>query len=447
MSMIFYLGYNDKVYLFGDTRVSATINGESFFIRDGFEKIRVYGDKIVFCMGYLPVVEEFFKIIKPDHQVSDIQQLAKTTFMKYQQGELGVYVLTIDKYGRYLLHTMGNQYDFEIMTDTIKNRDIAAAGANSDKALDYACKFLGKMNPFEIIYKAYEHVIDEKVGGQMIVYEYDANDKINPITKKYVRQLEDSRPIRRFNTHATLDGQAKFKKVSITDGNDTVLMDSTTKKFYMNNWDIEGIGSLFGQYIQTGTLTAEDGFINDLTVTALKTLDKSDTIGASVDYVEAKDDYIKFITGTITDRIQAKDAGGNLLYWTDANKTQLTTEPTSYPFYQLEFNPIEKMSIFLEGEGVSSYPKIVLGTGDGVTSLSGKSVIEKPNQKLNIVYHQSNTESMRQIELADIGITIKSEGGKIVIESTNDDIEIRGKNINLSATSNINFNGQQYNYS
>ncbi|MFC5401486.1 hypothetical protein [Cohnella soli] len=441
MSMIFYLGYDDKAYLFSDTRMSAVHNGINYYLGDGFEKARAFRDKtIIFCMGRLDAARRLFEQLPcTDLDLNEIKRIATEIFKDYNGDELGVYVMTVDASGQYVIHTMASEDDFKIMTDTVKNMDMAGAGANSEKALDFASTKFGKMQPIEIVKESYRHVADEKVGGELIMYEIDASSNPNITIKRSSSTITDSRPLRRLRAHAMMDGTAKFRKMQLTDGNSTMLMDSETRKLYINNWDIEGVGALDARFMQTGTLTVADGYINDLTVTRLKTLDKSDSIGDTVDYLQAQDNYLKWVTGTITDRQQAKDANGTLLYWSDATKKQITTAATAFPFYNLTFSPVEKMSFFLEGEGLASYPKMILGTGDGVSPTSGKAIIEKPTTKLDITYHRSNSGAIRQVELADLGITIKADGGKIVIESTNDNVEIRGKNVNITASDTITF--------
>src|SRR5690606_4429245 len=115
-----------------------------------------------------------------------------------------------------------------------------------------------------------------------------------------------------------------------------------------------------------------------------------------------------------------------LLYWTDSNKKQITTNETAYPVYELEYNPVDKMSIELVGEGMSSHPKITMGAGDGVTATSDKAIIEKQSGTLDITYHRSNTGALRAITLDNVGITIKAEASGVVT--------IEGRNINIAAT-------------
>ncbi|MNW54504.1 hypothetical protein D3C74_321060 [compost metagenome] len=116
----------------------------------------------------------------------------------------------------------------------------------------------------------------------------------------------------------------------------------------------------------------------------------------------------------------------------------LTTNTTAYPFFNLTYDPVDKFKLYLEGQGVDSYPVMELGRGDGATANSAKAIIAKEPNNLNIKYHKSNTGEVRAITLADHGITIKAD--------SNGDILIEGKNINIKASENMNFEGQSYNF-
>lgn len=440
MSMIVYMGYEGKLWVYSDTRVSATgKDGLDYYIHDNFEKAKIINNMIVVGMGYLPAVKYVFEHFdRSDRQIHDLEQITKDAYDIYGN-EIGMYIFTCDTNGVFWVYTISNLLDFKAQKERIRNNDLGVAGANSDEALQYIYMQLSKrVRPHDAILAAYQHVADEKVGGTCVINQLESVDSFTRKINRYKYKIDDKSPLRQYNLRATMDGRAKFKKVQITDGSNTALLDSDTRKFYLNNWDIEGVGSLGARFIQAGTLTADDGFINDLTVNALKTLDKSDSIGESVDYVHVKDNYLKLTTGTITGRDQAKDNNGNLLYWTDQSKTMLTTEPTAYPFYNLTYDPVDKFKLYLYGQGVDSYPVMELGRGDGVTPNSAKAIIKKEPDNLNITYYKSNDGAVRKVVLGDMGITIKAE--------SNGDITIEGKNINVRATCDVKFEGLKYDF-
>ncbi|OAB31183.1 hypothetical protein PMSM_20915 [Paenibacillus macquariensis subsp. macquariensis] len=435
--MCFYLGYDDKAMIFADTRISTEKNGISYYLKDGMEKLRQFGNKVVFCGGDLNIANLVFNFIDDQCSIEDIQEVAIDCFGTSKR-ELAVYVMQ-QANNKYHMYQMASQDGFKIDHSVIEDYDVGVSGANCDEALEYFGNRMGQMSPLDAIKQSYQHVADNKVGGELIIYTLSGGD-----ISKEIFDIEDNKPLRHWKdhhsvSHIDMSGQAIFKKVKITDGNNTMLMDSTIRKFYMNNWDIEGVGSLDAQFIQAGTLTAEDGFINNLTVNALKTLDQSDAIGDSVDYVYAKEKYIKLVTGTITNREQAQDGNGNLLYWTDGNKTMLTTQSTSYPFYDLTYDPVDKFKLYLQGQGVDSFPVMELGRGDGVTATSARAFIQKPADGLGISYHRSNTGAIREVELTDIGITIKAhDNGSITIEGKNVSVVAHDK-ISLSAPNGYDF--------
>lgn len=440
MSMIVYMGYEGKLWVYSDTRVSTTgKDGLVYYIHDNYEKAKVYNNMIVVGMGHLSAVKYVFdQFDRSDRQIHDLEQITKDAYDIYGH-EIGMYIFTSDTNGVFWVYTISNLLNFKTSKERIRDTELGAAGANSDKAVEYIYKQLNKrIRPHDAILAAYQHVADERVGGTCILNQLEAVDSYEYHIHRYKYSIKDTKPLRNYNLHASLDGRAKFKKVQITDGKNTALLDSETRKFYLNNWDIEGIGSLDAKFIRAGALTTDDGFINNLTVNALKTLDKSDNIGDSVDYVHVRDNYIKLTTGTITGRGQAKDSNGNLLYWTDAIKTMLTTEATPYPFYNLTYDPVEKFKLYLNGQGVDSYPVMELGRGDGVTANSAKAIIKKEPDNLNITYHKSNDGAVRKVVLGDMGITIKAE--------SNGDITIEGKNINVKASGDVKFEGLKYDF-
>ncbi|WP_435921282.1 hypothetical protein [Paenibacillus sp. DYY-L-2] len=437
--MIVYMGYSGKLWVYSDTRVSTTSkDGLTYHIHDNYEKAKAYHNKIVVGMGHGAAVKYVFEQFDQSNQeIKDLEQITRDAYDFYD-GEIGMYVFTSDRNGKFWVYTISNLLDFRTSKERIRDNDLGAAGANSGEALEYISKMFNKRTrPHDAILGAYKHVADEKVGGKCIVYQLDYGNYKCEINR-YDYLIKDTKRLRQYKLNADMAGKAKLKKVQITDGINTALLDSESRKFYLNNWDIEGIGSLDAKFIQAGALTVDDGFINNLTVNALKTIDKSDSIGDSVDYVHIRDNYMKLTTGTITGREQAKDSNGNLLYWTDASKTMLTTETTAYPFYNLTYDPVDKFKLYLYGQGVDSYPVMELGRGDGATTNSAKAIIKKEPTNLNITYHKSNDGAVRQVVLGDLGITIKAE--------SNGDITIEGRNINVKASGDVKFEGLKYDF-
>jgi len=244
---------------------------------------------------------------------------------------------------------------------------------------------------------------------------------------------------------------------------DVVLIDAEQRKLYLNNFDIIGAGTITAQYIIVNTVTADDGFIANLTVNKLKTLGKIDTVGMYVDFINAENNTAKWITGQITSRAQATTNDGTPLYWTDASKSMVTTKVTSYPVYNLNINKHEKLIIGFDGTGLGAYPYIQMGEGSG-TGNKGKSFIYKYTDLWEFTYYARVTEYERNIFFEDSQIRIFAENGAVVLEhSTGSKISISengnsiliqlhngssvtlsttGLNMNITGAININATGQ-----
>lgn len=215
---------------------------------------------------------------------------------------------------------------------------------------------------------------------------------------------------------------------------DTLLIDASQRKLYLNNFDVEGVGRLDAQNIIVNNLISGEAIINDLTVNRLKTLPKNLNVGGKIDYIEAQDNYIRWITAAINGRTQAKDYNGRLLYWTDAEQKYATTLATAYPMYEYSIaNKEIKREISFMGSGAQATPRDIIGAGDGGVNNStdgkhdsAKVYIEKGNGYYNQAYYSSNYAKKRSLELRDDRIDIYSEEGMVLISSK--DYEVFAEN-------------------
>jgi len=446
------------------------------------------------------IIDDFKR--QEQRTLDNLQKLIKFWFDKYiearpfaKQRLMNGHVFNLTliaqyKNGRTKMYEISQQNNFNIQEYKVSGNQylINSVGVHYKEASKLMSKFISKgKSLFEALCEVYNKLSDEEVGGILEAYIVDKNG-IKTFFKKQIKEKKNIRWMKREPYEFTeaikeqilrhgmiagsslvigennsvlkmfpnqglwlghsefteapfsvdLRGHMKAKSAELIGPAGRVLIDTDTGTLFLNNFNLQGAGKIDAQLIQAGTMTTDSGFINDLTVTRLKTLDKSDQIGQSVDFVEAQDNYISFKTGIITSRIHALTPEGFPLYWTNDSKTKLTTEITPYPFYNLTFEPLEKLKIYLEGQGIESYPIIQLGAGDRITETSGKGYIIKPEGKLDIVYYSSNIGRERRISLDDSGIVIRVEG--------NGDITIEGRNINFKASQNINFDAQLYNF-
>ena len=203
---------------------------------------------------------------------------------------------------------------------------------------------------------------------------------------------------------------------------DEVLLDASTKKLYLNKWDIEGVGKLVAEMLAVNTILADKTYVNNLTVNKLKTLGKDADIGSYQDFIDIQDNFIKFITARVSTKVQSEDSKGRKLWWTDSTKQILTTEDTGIIAYAYGFDDIkEKRVISFKGSGAAALPLDTIGEGDGGAEKngykSGVAVVEKFNGGYKTVYAASNTADERSLELSDDGFLINSEKEKVSISS------------------------------
>lgn len=216
----------------------------------------------------------------------------------------------------------------------------------------------------------------------------------------------------------SMDGTAKFKKLLVTDGNNTLLIDSEKKKFYANEWDMVGLGAIDAELIAANMLSVQDGIISNLTAGRLSTLTNA-ALNDWSNYIRIEGNSIKYITGKVKpgSGVQKTLPDGRPLYWVSDKQTGLmTVEPTAWPVLVYEMDEKVKQEITFEGSGDQAEPKRIIGLGDG-TPNGSKAVESKYKGGYKISYGASNTGKDRSVDLADDGIIVNSEGGKTMIST------------------------------
>ena len=128
---------------------------------------------------------------------------------------------------------------------------------------------------------------------------------------------------------------------------------------------------LFADYIQSNTavtevLYANEGRIARLTVDHLLT---GDFLSGDeyIYFIEAKDQYLKFIIGTRRDdlpMVQYTDIDGGLLYWDSADHNYMTSNETEWPVMVYVYDLMTKLQMDFEPDDSGTMvPKIILGAG------------------------------------------------------------------------------------
>ncbi|MBE1446085.1 hypothetical protein [Paenibacillus sp. OAS669] len=214
-------------------------------------------------------------------------------------------------------------------------------------------------------------------------------------------------------------------RLRIISNNGDMLIDGNERKLYLNKFDIIGASTITSEHIITNTITANEGYIADLTVNHLKTLVKDGNVGEYVDYIDIMKNEARWITGQIIGKTPAVDSKGNALYWKDAEKKYLTTEVTPLVAYKYETKDTEKLKFAFQDSGIASYPYSVWGAGDGYIENTGTSFgdsargyIYKLPTEFHLKYNASNSGDIRDVVLHDFGLDIISNNGEIKLSGS-----------------------------
>lgn len=231
------------------------------------------------------------------------------------------------------------------------------------------------------------------------------------------------------------DGTAIFNKLIVKDKDNKLLIDSEKKTIFMNGFDIVGAAAIHADLIAAKMVTADDGFISDLTAGRLTTLTNAPE-GNWSNYLRISGNSAKWITGMAGRGTHAKLPDGRLLYWVNSNRQgQMTTEVTQYPAMYYEMDDKVKMIIDHTGIGDSANPRIIMGLGDGQVIdpaiddgeenvRSARAFLTKYQGGWKVSYYASNNGNERSVDLSDDGIVVKHSGGYTIEISNNDGIKM-----------------------
>lgn len=177
----------------------------------------------------------------------------------------------------------------------------------------------------------------------------------------------------------------------------------------------------------TNELYTDYGWIADIVVDWLRTdhcraerFLQGDT--SQLDFLNIHDEEIKCISATpVEEQTEQMCFNGVSYYWTDAEKTQMTTEPTQWPVMSYKYSELTKLaikfeSITLSNGATSVMPVIILGAGTGQGD-AGKAFIYKDADGLRIKYCTSGGGTV-SVALDDSGQLKKTVGEAVgVVEA------------------------------
>lgn len=239
-------------------------------------------------------------------------------------------------------------------------------------------------------------------------------------------------------TWIKMDGTGIFKKLIVKDKDDGLMIDSEAKKIFMDNWDLVGAGMVDTELLAANLVSAEFGYISDLTASKLSTMSRS-AINAYANFINIEKNNIKWITGKVVQGEQKKLSDGRLLFWLDASQTgKMTTDTTPYPVYEYILDKETtktKMEQGFDKEGDSANPFITMGAGDGSSETNGKANLKKYNGGFKVSYNTSNSGRDMSIDFKDNGVYVNAETDKVQIQGKDFEVKAQGGKVTIADAS------------
>ncbi|ASA22767.1 phage tail spike protein [Paenibacillus donghaensis] len=196
---------------------------------------------------------------------------------------------------------------------------------------------------------------------------------------------------------------------------DALMIDASTKRLYLDRWDLVGASRIDAEMLAASIVSAEFGFISNLTAQRLSTMTRS-AIGSWANFINIEGNSIQWITGIAAQGAHKTLSDGRPLYWVESSQTgRMTTDVTPWPVYEYTIDSANKKikaEFAFDGTGDSANPFISMGIGDGATATSGRGKISKYNGGLKINYGNSNYGHDRSVDLRDDGVFVNSDGSK-----------------------------------
>lgn len=170
--------------------------------------------------------------------------------------------------------------------------------------------------------------------------------------------------------------------------------------------------TIISNAIVTNVLTAQKGYIAELTVDQIDTSDKVQRYLASdtspLGYWRGYDQFIEFIEakieGTPTTE-QVKNRNNESLYWLDGTHAGVTTDVTDFPVLQYIYTELVKLRLYheIDADTGNAVPKMVWGAGNPAGRQKG--YLYKDSTGM-VVSYENASGVMREIRLDEDGVFI-----------------------------------------
>ncbi|AKG35643.1 hypothetical protein [Paenibacillus durus] len=89
MSLCVSIYTKGQIYVFADGRISANSRGVNYLVTDTYPKARCIGDKVIFTTGMVAIAEQFFRLLKPESTLNDIQRIARQVYSQFKRTNEG----------------------------------------------------------------------------------------------------------------------------------------------------------------------------------------------------------------------------------------------------------------------------------------------------------------------------------------------------------------------
>ncbi|TVX98046.1 hypothetical protein FPZ45_17150 [Cohnella terricola] len=235
-----------------------------------------------------------------------------------------------------------------------------------------------------------------------------------------------------------MDGTATFRKLIVKDKDNKLLIDGENRYIDVGGFDLVGAGAIYAELISAKMVTADSGFISDLTAGRLSTL-TNEAKNGWFDYLTIEGNSMKWITGQVDGEGTDKDLpDGRALYWKDSSQQgQMTTEKTPWRVKGFDLKKKVKLLIDFKEHGDDAYPRSAWGLGDGMVKddsvkdnidnhKSARGFIEKPAGSFDFIYYAKNNAKERSLRLKDNGVYLNSQ---------DDSFNVNAKNYKFDVTS------------
>lgn len=213
---------------------------------------------------------------------------------------------------------------------------------------------------------------------------------------------------------ADTDGTLMSRRLRITNGEREALIDAEIGLIDFSKFHTI-VGTLEADNISTDIFVANEGFINDLTVNRLKTIDSRRALQSEINYITVEDNIARWTTGRyVGDGQQARNSRGELLYWADMERKHVTTQVTPYPVYERIYDETDQLAIYFLEDHPDKIPMIEFSVGAPSSGNNKKSYIYKETDQFVIEFFNTFGYN-RRIRMREEGIVLDNDQDGVVV--------------------------------